>query len=418
MITFRPFFSYAETYDLDMEVTRFVNNQILDLLTVAIETADDLNDESRITDLIPKGCFRDKGFSVHQKLEEIRTILKDDILREKELKPSPVNQYIIMNIISNHIELWGNDEWNQPIIPKNLKEKILNCKSYYLGKDQNIVYDYISYYDGFLEMLYNNWDFVLDFVDYFFAGIIQTGTYIYYSEEELMGLLPLISDDMYDIYLKKRAIAKKEAIANEDGINGERKISDHERDAVQKRMDLFHDILIACAMMQKSKLYENASEDDRNTYVRDMLQMKGYIVSDQTRCGKSEKGKQAGQLDLEIKLRPEISWTVYEALNISGSTFGSIKYWDRHLSKLLNNYNAIGYPFAFLVSYLKCIKADFQSIWDDYFQHSIDFSPESHKLLAAIKHNEGASYLRAAELIYSCGGLKTSVYHIMVLIGE
>ncbi len=417
MITFRPFFSYTETYELDMEVTRFINNQILDMLTVAVETAQDFDDESRIIDLIPRGCFRDKEFSVQQKLEEIRTILSDDILREKGLKPGPVNQYIIMNIISNHIELWGDDEMNKPIIPRNLKEKILNCKSYYIDEERNIVYDFISYYEGFMEILYEDWDFVLDFVDYFFEDIIQNGTYIYYQDEDLSEFLPLLSDDMYDIYLKKRAIAKKQAIESEDGVDGERKVSDHSRDAIQKRTDLFHDILIVCAAMQRSKIYENVSEDDRNTYVRDMLQMKGYIVSDQTRCGKSERGKRAGQLDLEIRLRPDISWTVYEALNISGSSSSNIKYWDRHLSKLLDNYNAIGYPFTFLVSYLNCKKVNFQSIWDDYFKHVTDFSPESYRLLAAIKHNEGPSYLRAAELIYSCGELKTRVYHIMVLVG-
>lgn len=48
------------------------------------------------------------------------------------------------------------------------------------------------------------------------------------------------------------------------------------------------------------------------------------------------------------------------------------QYLSNHLNKLLDNYNPMGIPIAFFVSYSKCNKEDFDNYWQkycDYLKH-------------------------------------------------
>ena len=48
----------------------------------------------------------------------------------------------------------------------------------------------------------------------------------------------------------------------------------------EKQKSLIKDIVSACQMMQSAKMYWKASEDERNTFVRDVLRAKDYYISD------------------------------------------------------------------------------------------------------------------------------------------
>lgn len=110
-------------------------------------------------------------------------------------------------------------------------------------------------------------------------------------------------------------------------------------------------------------LYWDCKEDVRNTYIRDILRAKKYIVSDQTLIGKSESGKSSGELDIEVFEKWDKPLALMEALIISSDGLGDIRYWNRHLKKLLDNYNPIGIPEVYLISYVECSKDKFKELW-------------------------------------------------------
>lgn len=191
-----------------------------------------------------------------------------------------------------------------------------------------------------------------------------------------------------------------------------------DRGVTEKQTRLIGDIVSACQMMQSTKIYWKASEDDRNTFVRDILRTKGYYIADQTRSGKSSTGKQPGELDIEIRESSDTPWTVYEALNITGFAQTSKNNWNEHLIRLLDNYNPLGYPFLFLVSYLECTKDRFKEIWLDYFAHLSVYSPLNYSLQSVEGQSDESFYIRSAQCVYDRAGLPTTVYHICVRLGE
>lgn len=194
----------------------------------------------------------------------------------------------------------------------------------------------------------------------------------------------------------------------------------------KSRDQLVQDLVSICMSMQSQWLYWNLSdaqkrsrENIRNDYVREMLRYKHYIVSDQTRVGRSFSGIQAGLLDLDIRQETNVPWTVLEALNISGTS--DIANWNNHLLKLLDHYNPNGLNFLFLVSYLECPMDDFGRIADHYEDHMRTYNPENYSLRPssfAQEIVENAQHLRVTKCTYDRSGLPTTVYHILVRLGE
>lgn len=118
------------------------------------------------------------------------------------------------------------------------------------------------------------------------------------------------------------------------------KMAEGEEEKLRKQLK--NDLIDACKMMQSNSIYWDCKEDVRNTYIRDILRAKKYIVSDQTLIGKSESGKSSGELDIEVFEKWDKPLALMEALIISSDGLGDIRYWNRHLKKLLDNYNPIG----------------------------------------------------------------------------
>ena len=199
--------------------------------------------------------------------------------------------------------------------------------------------------------------------------------------------------------------------------------TDYRVDENRKRLIL--DIARACEKMQDNRDNWDKNEDSRTTYIRDILSAQKYVTLDQHRSGTSETGKQAGELDLDIRLESDVAWTIFEALNIRGQGKAQLKNWDRHLRKLLDNYNATGRPFLFHVSYVECPKDRFLSIYKAFYSHLNVYSPTGFTLqmqftkeisLAPSGYMQN-QFIRAAECVYDCGGASMTVYHYFVRVG-
>ena len=159
-------------------------------------------------------------------------------------------------------------------------------------------------------------------------------------------------------------------------------------------------------------------------YIRDLLRAKGYFVSDQTMTGTSINGKHIGELDLEIRLEPNIPWTMCEMLNLRGSGASQRHYWDMHLQKIMVNYNPNGLPFLFLLAYVNCPVEKFQQLVHAYSEHMKQSSPERYSVLSADQMTLATGdygenqYIRMYQAVYDCGGIPTTVYHVFVYMGE
>lgn len=202
------------------------------------------------------------------------------------------------------------------------------------------------------------------------------------------------------------------------------KQSGHSADRAQEK--LMTDIVQFCEMLQDNNKIWDGSEDERTTYIRDLLRAKGYIANDQTRGGISGgDGEQPGELDLDIRLRSAERLTIFEALNLSGSSESRRKYWNAHLDKLLDNYNSTGCPFLFHVTYLSCAKDAFAKHCVTFEDHMRYYSPRGFSLTSerptdplAKRNIRHGGFLRAMECVYDCGGIPMTVYHFFVRIGE
>lgn len=188
---------------------------------------------------------------------------------------------------------------------------------------------------------------------------------------------------------------------------------------------LLRDIYLACASMQSQKLYWNlpddekgSKEDIRNDCIRNFLRARNYCVSDQSRSGVGSGGRRAGEVDMDIRLEPDAPWTIYEALNISGTADKSK--WNEHLHKLLINYNPNGLPFLFLVSYLECSRKEFPHIADAFENHMQRHDPKDCERVrdsfSSLNEDHG-QFIRMARCTYYCG-VPITVYHLCVRLGD
>ena len=158
-------------------------------------------------------------------------------------------------------------------------------------------------------------------------------------------------------------------------------------------------------------------EDKRNRRIRDNLQMLGYDVKDQSQRGHSGTGRGIGELDLLLYNDRKDPWTIIEALRVSS---GAKIEWNKHLDKLVENYNYFGAPCLYLLTYVDADAADFQRIWNGYRLHIPRIDPGKFTFCAGsltfLEAADGPQYVKTAKCQYDCGGQTTNAYHIFVRV--
>lgn len=206
---------YGKNRELDFVVTRFVNDNLITIFDMLEEMEQDNQDAVRLFNLVPSGCYRDSTFSYDRKMQEIRNILEDNIIRDGELALSPLNRYIIYKIIESYIEICKSTGMDTTIeVPHDLKMVINACDDYWIddereganvGARYNAVLQDISDYRNYLEFLFEDWDFLEICATAFAARYLKNPNdrLNWYSSEELIEFSPMISDDIYDKFKKK-----------------------------------------------------------------------------------------------------------------------------------------------------------------------------------------------------------------------
>jgi hypothetical protein len=114
-------------------------------------------------------------------------------------------------------------------------------------------------------------------------------------------------------------------------------------------------LILACVNLQGNRIYKFSNkeieENDRNTYIADILSAAGYKKEPQTLWGESPGGKNSGEIDIMFKDSRGLPLTIIEALN-----WRDWDYLKTHIDKLFNNYDTAGFENNFIVVYANAKK--------------------------------------------------------------
>ena len=131
--------------------------------------------------------------------------------------------------------------------------------------------------------------------------------------------------------------------------------------------------------------------------------------------GISFSGEKYGELDLALyDSSSKKLLTIAECLNIAGADKSN---WNKHLKKLIENYNPNGLKTLFLISYADCDKERFLEVWREFSKHTREFSPAGYTLRRSMSRNTNADFIKYAECTYAKNGAETTVYCVFVLMG-
>ena len=177
---------------------------------------------------------------------------------------------------------------------------------------------------------------------------------------------------------------------------------------------LTNDLLKDCVKLQGNTLLKlQGKENDRNTYIRDLLKAQKYHVSDQTLNGTAPGGKSAGELDLLIKNGQHQPFAVLEALNLN-----SLKeaYLAEHINKLYD-YDTWGLACNYLLVYAEV--KDFAGFCRKYQSFISKF--EYPYPLLKVTPGDASGYseyadIRVFETMLSRNERNTRIIHILVKI--
>lgn len=176
--------------------------------------------------------------------------------------------------------------------------------------------------------------------------------------------------------------------------------------------EIMRELLSACVKLQANAIYYSASEDQRNDYIRDILETAGYDVKDQTRRGLSPSGKAAGEVDILIKNK-NFPVTIIEALNLTSL---NTSYLDYHIDKIYG-YDTAGNAFNTILSYVNV--SDFVVFCNKYVEHIKEYkypfeiiSVEENVSIGKVSFSD----IKVMKTLHNRNGVETSLFHICVLL--
>lgn len=184
--------------------------------------------------------------------------------------------------------------------------------------------------------------------------------------------------------------------------------------------DLLKSVVNALHVMQGDTTYSSCDENARNRFisahVTAQLQGTGNVCADQQTGGTSATGKSIGERDFVIKDEIGQEVLIYEGLNLKSL---NKTYLDKHIDKVLKNYNPQGLRYNILVTYLECERDGFKSFIDDYKAHIVEYAPESYRCIGEPgEFSFDGEFLRCMKMQYEVGGVYFAIYHIIVRMGQ
>lgn len=278
------------------------------------------------------------------------------------------------------------------IICRNFDMKSKNL-AYYIAQLSNLEYDYGYYINGAEKIgdkyIINGIDNNLDISESLKMALTQ------------LDIVPKIEVGNFVINNKNILVVKV--------YKTEKFISIKIESSISKEINHYlEDVLYGCIQLQSLALYSNANEDDRNDFITKILESKEYRIKDQTRRGKSNSGKSAGEVDIYIQTEKGFPFSIIEALNLTSI---NINYINTHIDKIYK-YDTTGNLVNICLVYVNV--CDFATFWEKYYNH---LKSRKYKYeLVAINESEMLSYseIKIAKATHRRSGNLTYLYHIAI----
>ena len=143
-----------------------------------------------------------------------------------------------------------------------------------------------------------------------------------------------------------------------------------------------------------------------NDYVRDILD-ESYQIKDQTRQGESQKGDDAGEVDIQICV-DGMPLVMIEALILD-----SLKkqYLQDHINKVLTKYDSNGCPYVVVIIYSTVVR--FESFYSKLLEYLNEYDFPYEKKSDVSDVNTDYTEYRHAQVILNRSGQNVRV-HFMV----
>lgn len=324
-----PSLDFSEHKDLDYRISEFVNDVLSEIIQVAIELHIDqkafLGDikTSLLESISPSVMMRESPKRCEDVLFELRELIKSPAPR---FGIKPRYRYFLFQCIDSFCELLEEEETLIRTVPEPLRTEILDVYG-------EVTVSCMEDISGYREYCFNDWDFLPENLSEMVGLYLNNSPYakVMISVDELDEFIEIMDIDQREAYLQWRE--KESAVENSTPLD-------------EYEANLFYNVTKALLLIQQNSYYYGAEENELNDALKGRLGMV-YEVCDQTRQGVSETGNSSGEIDLLI-CRASFPFAIIEALKLESVNKTSLQ---RHIDKLLVNYNPNGLPYAYLVVY-------------------------------------------------------------------
>lgn len=315
---------------LDYKISEFVNNNLSEILQVALDLHSDqmaLSDDVQtalLESISPSVMMRTSPKKCEDTLFELNELINSPGPR---FSIKPQYEYFLYQCIDFYCEfLEGETDFLMRTMPEPLRSEALDVYGESVVSCVETIPDY-------LHICFDDWDFLSDNLSEMVALYLNNSPYAgaMISVEELDEFVELMDVDQREVYLKWRQKGAATEIINSLGTN---------------KRSLYHNVIKALLSIQRNKFFYDAEENELNDALKSCLGMV-YDTFDQTRQGVSETGNSSGSVDLLI-CQDSFPIAITEALKLNSVNKSSIQ---RHINKLLVNYDPNGLPYAFLIAY-------------------------------------------------------------------
>ena len=337
------FLEYKEEFDIDIQITEYVNDNLVEIIRFALDYIADCSDVERFS---PTRLFAKSPDSCLLYIKELLTFAQDATFR-KDL--SPIYQFYLFRILKWYIDVVGEIEKDEPSSNDSLLiyEMDDGLKEQIVEKYGDYSVDRFSDIKNYLYEFFEDWDFHPDFL----ANVVQ----LHWDNSPLGdGLLSIKELERFVELMDGDTLRKYQTIcAQRNAANIQQGLLFRDFGAKLKK---------ALLTIQRDSSYWNLDENRLNDKVCNLLRMV-YDVSDQSRQGLSLSRKNPGEIDFLIFDNQE-PIIIMEALKLDNL---NKQYLNDHMTKLLVNYDPIGCRSAYLIVYVT--NPDFGSFWSDFCEY-------------------------------------------------
>lgn len=400
--------------DLDLKITRYVNNNVKEVINVAIDFLEDDNDFD-IWNIIPINTTSIDEGNWLRMVYDLFNMVKSQIVRDY-IKPK--YQYLLYMILDWWQECVSDEtELLLVEIEEDLKQEI---KKKYIDEDDGCeLLRMITTYEEYLSILFEDQDFLPERLEAMITLYLRSREKFnaFFGDVDLEEYRDLMPNDLKEQYDENKKIKKKEELGENYVVPSERlqpRSNEERLNATLLSADsVLRDLLDVCESICNNKTYDyNQSENAVNDYFRDMLSAKGYAqIMDQTRHGVSNRGDDAGEVDILLKKNNR------EVAIIEGLKLDCVnqKYIKKHINKAIINYNALG-TATFIIAYVGAI--NFKAFWEGIYSYlsSYNYPLKVRKRVETMPYPNAA--VRYANGVLSKDGYDFPIYFIAVNIQQ